>query len=84
MLQVYTVEKAFYLDLVTKEEQQLQNTTCFVLIPSRNGPMSTMLPAMFIFLTSTLQQPKLNIPGLYCQGNPSLNYLHWKDTNHRM
>ena len=39
--------------------------------------MPTTLPTMLIFTTSTLQQPKTNIPSLYCQGStlPGIIYV---------
>ena len=39
--EVYTVTKAFCPDLPMLEGHQQQNTTCFVLTPSRNTLTST-------------------------------------------
>ena len=64
---VYRVRKAFCPDLPMLEEHQQQNTTCFVLMPSRNAFTSTTLPVTFIFRTSTFRQQKTNILSLLRQ-----------------
>ena len=62
------VMEAFYPDLPMLEEHQQQNTTCIVMMPSRNALKPTTRPVMLIFKISTLQQPKRNVTSFYHQG----------------